>query len=279
MPTEQCNRVQVDRYFLGEAGPEEKRASRAHIDGCADCRGRLAALENERRTFLMEQPFREFAARRLDGKHLPQGEARPRPAFASRWMPAVAGLAACLVLVPVVWRSGTVTDVATVAPGDIRTKGGTLLEYYVKRGGEVTPGSSAEGYRPGDELQFVCAADGHAWVTLASIDSRGHVSLYRAPAGGTPDTEALLSLPGLGGEKQSLPFAVTLDDAPGAELFVMIFGAVPLSGEAVESWLTGAYTRASGNLEALPSLLPPPPGSGDKAPAGIKTLLLRKTSV
>jgi hypothetical protein len=278
MPTEQCNRIQVDRYFLGETGPEEKRAARAHIDGCPDCRGRLATLENERRTYLMQHPFREFAA-----KHLPQGEAKPRPAFGSRWMPAMAGLAACLVLVPVVWRANLGTEVANVAVSDIRTKGTTLLEYYVKRGGAVTPGSSAEGYRSGDELQFVCAADGHAWVTLASIDSRGHVSLYRAPAGETPAPEGAnegpLSLPGLNGEKQSLPFAVTLDDAPGAELFVMIFSAAPLTGEAVEGWLTGAFTRASGNLEALPSLLPPPPGSGDKSPAGIKTLLLRKSQV
>ena len=277
MPTEQCNRVQVDRYFLGETGPEEKRAVRAHMDGCADCRTRLAALENERRTYLLEHPFREFAA-----KHLPQGEAKPRPAFGSRWMPAVAGLAACLVLVPVLMRNGMVDPVATVHE-EIRTKGGTLLEYYVRRGGAVTPGNSAEGYRPGDELQFVCAADGHAWVTLASIDSRGHVSLYRAPApAGAPEGQGgqgPLSLPGLGGEKQSLPFAVTLDEAPGSELFVMIFGASPLSGEAVESWLTGAFTRASGNLEALPSLLPPPPGSGEKAASGIKTLLLRKSSV
>lgn len=278
MPTEQCNRVQVDRYFLGETGPEEKRATRAHMDGCADCRARLANLENERRTYLLQHPFREFAA-----KHLPQGEAKPRPAFGSRWMPAVAGLAACLVLVPVVWRTGMFGPGEKILSDDVRTKGGTLLEYYVKRGSSVTPGNSAEGYRPGDELQFVCASDSHAWVTLASIDSRGHISLYRAPAPeGAPEGQGgqgPLSLPGLGGEKQSLPFAVTLDEAPGAELFVMIFGASPLSGEAVESWLAGAFTRASGNLEALPSLLPPPPGSGGKSAAGIKTLLLRKTQV
>jgi hypothetical protein len=279
MPTETCNRVLVERHFLGEGDAEEKRAARAHLDGCAGCRGRLAAFENERREYLLAHPFRDFAAR-----HLPEGiaeRARPKRAFASsRWLPAAAGLAACLVLLPVLFKAG----LKPKAHSDegIRAKGGALLEYYVKRGGAVTPGSPAEAYRPGDELQFVCASGSYAYVTLASIDSRGHVSLYRTPAGAQAPTAgargaAALSLPGKGGEKQSLPFAVTLDDSPGAELFVMIFGAAPLSGEAVESWLTGAYTRASGNLEALPSVLSPPPGSGDKAPAGIKTLLLRKT--
>jgi hypothetical protein len=53
----------------------------------------------------------------------------------------------------------------------------------------------------------------------------------------------------------------------------MIYGNEPLSAEAVESWLMEAYTRASGNLEGLSSLLSPPPGPGSE----IKVLLLRKT--
>jgi hypothetical protein len=270
MPTETCNRVRVERYFLGEGGSEERRAVRAHIDGCAECRGLLHTLENERREYLLAHPFREFAA-----KHLPHGEARRSPSLGSRWMPAIAGLAACLVLVPVVMRSGMVS--APIREDGIRAKGGAMLEYYVKRGDAVTPGNVSEPYRPGDELQFVCSAGSYAYVTLASVDSHGHVSLYRAPADSLAPAgdQGPLSLPGQGGAKRSLPFAVSLDDSPGAELFVMFFSAAPLSGEAVESGLTEAYTRASGNLEALPSLLKPPAGSGPKA--AFKTLLIRKS--
>ena len=76
MPTEQCNRVQVERYFLGEGGSEEKRMTRSHLDGCAECRGRMAALENERREYLLIHPFREFAA-----KHPPQGNPLRADAF------------------------------------------------------------------------------------------------------------------------------------------------------------------------------------------------------
>lgn len=303
MPTEQCNRVQVERYFLGESGTEEKRSLRSHLDGCEKCRGQMATLENERREYLLKHPFREFAARNLPG-----GKSARKTFLAPRWLPAVAGLAACLVLVPVVLRYGMKDKL--VAETGVRTKGGPVLEYYLKRGGVVTAGQPSDPVRASDELQFVYAAGSHAYVTLASIDSRGHVSLYRADAeipgaGKTAATQSgsvpegaesrPLSQPAKPGEKQTLPFAVTLDDSPGSELFVMIYGAAPLTGSAVENWLLEAYTRAAGNLEGLTSLLPPPPGvtaasgsgsadgaagGGKAAPEGrpeIKTLLLRKT--
>jgi hypothetical protein len=296
MPTERCNRVLVDRYFLGESGAEEKRSVRAHLDECAQCRGHLSALENERREYLIAHPFREFAA-----KHLPEQKTARKRSTAPRWLPALAALAACLVLAPVVLRYGMRGNVVTEA--GVRTKGGPVLEYYLKRGGTVTPGGTSELHRAGDELQFVYAADSHAYVTLASIDSRGHVSLYGSPeavrpAGGNPRTDTGIartgatddlpvSLAAKAGEKQTLPFAVTLDDTPGSELFVMIFGSEPLSGGAVEGWLTEAFTRASGNLEGLVSRLSPPPGNpggpgGEgkttvKGGAEVKTLLLRKT--
>jgi hypothetical protein len=285
MPTEQCNRVLVERYFLGEIGSEEKNAVRAHLDGCADCRGRMSALENERRDYLMAHPFREFAARHPDGKS-PSESAATRRAPASRWLPGLIGAVACLVLVPVVLRYGIHDTV--VSESGIRTKGGPVLEYYLKRGGAVTPGNASESHRAGDELQFVYSAGSHAYVTLASIDTRGHVSLYRPaeasadPAAST-DAATPLSLAARAGDKQTLPFAVTLDDSPGAELFVMIFGSQALTGAEVERWLMEAYTRASGNLEALASRLPPPPGrdptSEGKGGDEIRTLLLRKSRV
>lgn len=272
MLTELCNRVQVERYFLGEAVAEEKSAILRHMDGCAECRGHLATLENDKRVYLIEHPFREFAARHLDGA-LSEGKAGLRRSPVRRWLPAFAGLAACLALVPVVMRyNETVAVVAETGENGVRTKGGTLLEYYVKRGETVTPGSAADSYRSGDELQFVYAAAGHPYVTLASIDARGHVSLYKAEGGGS------LSLAAGPEGKQPLPFAVTLDDSPGAEFFVMIFSPGPLAGEAVESWLMGAFTRASGNLEGITSLLAPPPGSGDyRVGSEIKSVLIRKT--
>jgi hypothetical protein len=312
MPTEKCDRVRLERYFLGDSGAEEKRSVKLHLDGCPDCRGRMAAFENERREYLLTHPFREFAAKHpgaVAGGTMGAGEALRRTFATSRWLPAAAGLAACLVLLPVFMRLGV--QPKGISETGIRTKGGPLLEYYLKRDGSVVPGQPSELLRAGDELQFVYAADSHAYVTLASIDARGHVSLYRTDASAADSLP--ISVPAASGaaadggadvktdvsadaKKRALPFAVTLDDSPGSELFVMVFGAEPLSGSAVESWLMGAYTRASGNLEGMPSLLPPPPGPAGGAPSGppgkvedsaqdgrraagsvVKTLLLRKS--
>ncbi|MEO7425388.1 MAG: hypothetical protein ABI036_09385 [Fibrobacteria bacterium] len=299
MPIEKCDRVRLERYFLGDSGTEEKHSVKLHLDGCPDCRGRMAAFDNERREYLLIHPFREFAAKHpgaVAGETMGAGEALRRTFSTSRWLPATAGLAACLVLLPVFMRLGLQPKV--ISETGIRTKGGPLLEYYLKRGGSVVPGQPSDLLRAGDELQFVYAADSHAYVTLASIDARGHVSMYRTDPSAADSLP--ISLPAASGavadggpdvgksdaKKRTLPFAVTLDDSPGSELFVMVFGAEPLSGSAVESWLMGAYTRASGNLEGMPSLLPPPPGlpggalPGPPGKAGasvVKTLLLRKS--
>lgn len=284
MSVERCNRVLVERYLLGEAREEEKSAARLHIDGCSACRDHMAAMENERREYLLAHPYREFAAAHPEavsgspaGRRGVRTAAGSRPEwkslFGHRWVPALAGLAVCLALIPAALRlqkpePGIVSDVR-LKGDDIRMKGGTLLEFYVKRGAEVKPGLASDSYRSGDELQFVYASGKQAYVTLASIDSRGHVSLYRGTAADAPLSHAAEA-----GESRPMPFGVTLDDSPGSELFIAIFGSEPLSGGAVESWLTEAFTRAAGNLDGLTSQLAPPPGPPG---AEIKTLLLRKT--
>lgn len=262
-PVGKCNRVLLEKYFLGEGTDAEKRGMRSHLDGCADCQGLMAKLETERRDYLMVHPFREFAAKRLPA------EKAARVASMPRWLPALAGVAACLLVLPFLTqrlelaRNGAVQGTEDA----VRMKGGPILEFYCKRDGMVQAGQATEAYRAGDELQFVYGGEGYAYITLASVDAKGLVSLYR------PQGESLaVSLPAKPGDRQTLPFGVTLDDSPGSELFVLIYSSQPLTGDALESWLQGAFTRASGNLEALAGALPVPPGSRSVA----KGLLLRK---
>ena len=55
--------LRMQRYFLGEAGSREREETRLHLGTCAHCRNLLATLEEEKRTFLLKHPFREFAKR------------------------------------------------------------------------------------------------------------------------------------------------------------------------------------------------------------------------
>ena len=149
----------------------------------------------------------------------------------------------------------------------VRTKGGVALEFYYKRDSTVLPGSVAEVYRGGDELQFVYGGAGYTYVTLASIDVHGLVSVYR-----TEEESQTVSVAVKPGERQPFPFGVSLDNSPGSELFVLVYSATALTSESMINWMKNGFSKASGNLDSLSNSLPQPPSSGAK----VKSLLVRK---
>jgi hypothetical protein len=270
MPSETCDRIRVERYFLDEAVGEEKTATALHLESCPKCRERLASLTHERAAYLTAQPFSAFAARRLE-KRSPSGRLLPMP----RWLPALAGALACIAVVAVIKRpsgSGSVGPGPLAAdeslPDDgIRTKGGLAFEFHYSRDGKVQAGDLGLEYRAGDVLQFVYSAGEYPYVSLASVDAGGTVSLYRHEG-----DLSKASLPAKPGKMESLPFSVTLDAAPVGELFVLVVSREPLESAKVEAWLDSAWNRASGELGRLErELAPPKPGGAE-----IKTLLVRK---
>lgn len=269
MPSENCNRVRVERYFLEEAGTDEKRETGLHLEGCNLCKDHLDFLAREQKAYLAVRPFSSFAARHLE-KKAPRFRLVPGP----RWLPAMAGALACLALVAVMQWPGAADDAGTVegtVEATVTYKGGEVFEFHYRRDGKVQEGSLGEAYRAGDELQFVYSADRSAHVALASVDAQGKVSLYGQ--GGSESGKA--GIPARDGRLETFPFGVTLDAAPGRELFVLVISDAPVEASAVERWLAGAYREISGDLDKLAASLEPPAGI---AGAKVKTLLLRKAS-
>jgi hypothetical protein len=274
MPSETCDRILIERYFLGEDAGGKKREAIRHMEGCADCRGFLATLQTDKEVYLLEHPFRNMPlallpARKYRWKTL---------LWSPRRLPVFAALAACLVLLPLVGRLDQVATsgpASPAGPDTLRLKGGPgddpvggpMLECYFKRQGQVQTGHPSMIFRAGDVLQFIYAADGFAFVSLASVDMRGKVSLYRPE----PENPVVSQAVEPGG-RRSLPFGVTLDATPGSELFVMIFSREPVRAGDCEAWLRDAAARAGGDLERAERSLPRAPGEGSAA----KTLLLRK---
>ncbi len=277
MSIDVCDRVRVERHFLGEILGEEKLALNLHLESCQKCRDLMSTLENERRNYLIVHPFREFAAKKLPAQSLGK-----RSRF-SGWLPISVGALACLMILPVLEKRleqsrgiapGVVGEAlpknagSESALGGVRSKGNPILEFYCKRDGVVHEGRVSEEFRAGDELQFVYTADSAAYVTLASIDAGGIVSLYRAAG-----EKIKVSLEAKPGNRQVLPFAVTLDASTGSELFVMVYSAKPLLSDSLESWLKLGYSRASASLKTFgDSLLAPPVPH-----AKVNALLLKKT--
>ncbi|MCK6525190.1 DUF4384 domain-containing protein [Myxococcota bacterium] len=115
-----------------------------------------------------------------------------------------------------------------------RAKGDVDLDFVVLREGRVMPGVEGRVYGPGDLLQFTYRAAGHERLVLLSIDGEGRVTVFYPSAGDTP----LAVVPG---ERHVLDGSIALDDAPGPELFVAVFG--PSGVEEARELVEGAWSR------------------------------------
>ncbi len=302
MPSETCDRIRVERYYLEEAGVEEHRETGRHLETCGRCREQLDSLARERDGYLAVHPYATFAAKRAGRRAAGSAVARPR------WLPALAGGLALVAVVAVLQGPGLGLQGGSAQPQDAGTqagdaedgsgaagtggddvtyKGGESLEFHYRRDGKVLEGRLDGEYRAGDELQFLYGSGKHSHVTLLSVDASGKVSLYRASGSGPG------SLPAKAGKLEPFPFGVTLDEARGGELFVALFSQGPVADAALETWLADAFRGATGSgahtdaqsggaqagttgaLVALEKALRPPAD----APSGVvKSLLLRKAA-
>lgn len=263
MPSESCNRIRVERYFLEEANADERKETDRHLQGCGRCQEHLDFLSRERHAYLAVRPFTSFAAKHLE-KQAPAPGFSFGPLLGSKWLPVLGGALAVVALVAVIRFQGGGMGEAPVE--DVAYKGGEALSFHYSRDGKVQEGDVAAEYRAGDALQFSYDAGKKSHVALLSVDAGGKVSLYR-------DGSGPVSFAAKAGKVEPFPFSLTLDAAPGHELFVALFSHGPVEDAALEAWLAGAYKAAAGDMEALRKHLAAP----SAAPKGaVKALLLKK---
>jgi hypothetical protein len=189
-----------DKLLARELSPDEERAARAHVAGCARCAERVREAEGDAARFAGEAPrWGEVAAavapERLPGvPELLRARRRRFLGLASAGMAAAA--AAVLLLVvrgPAPPSSGTGAGASVGVEAGTRTKGRPRprIGFFVKRGGAVWAGGPAETLRPGDAVRFTYSSDALRFLAIVGVDGKGqgHV-LYpsaakaaRAPAG------------------------------------------------------------------------------------------------
>ena len=249
----------IEKHFLGDETPEERKEALFHLESCAHCNDLLAKLQAEKAAFLIQHPFRKFAA-----KHLPEQRVVKKPAYAMGWRPALMGLALCLLIPAVLLLKPSEEN-----DESFHARGGTGLDFYFERNGEKpAPGNPDSLFREGDHLQFVYNAARHKYVSLISIDAKGKTSLYKEKHA-SPSTSVAATT----GDLQSMPFGITLDNSPDAEFFILVFSKSPLTDILLETWLQKEFATYNGNLEKLSHSKLPPPGNHSDA----KGILLRKT--
>ncbi|MEM6531139.1 MAG: hypothetical protein AAF654_00880 [Myxococcota bacterium] len=198
----QLRRFQLERYIAGELeGDERQEVERALATDDA-AQAALADLEREQREFEAKIPYAAFRIEHERRKH--KGPAA-RPAWWLGFGGMLAAAAVALVMV---------VSVDETNEGYVGLKGdGVALSFHVLGpGGTTTPGLTGQELRPGDTIQLSYDATGQTHGALFGVDGTGAVTVI------WPEGEAMAPLTG------NFDFSLTLDDTPGRERFVAVFG-------------------------------------------------------
>jgi hypothetical protein len=183
-----------------------------HLEACAACRERLAAIRSERDRFLLEAP-----------PFQPSKPARviPLRSRAAALVALAASAALAVILVP--------KEDAT------RTKGGEALGFFVKHGDSVRKGIDGELVAPGDALRFWYSVDRPTHLAILSIDAKGEISNYHRS-----------SKPEPAGREVLLESAALLDDTLGKEEISAFFCKDPVDLSSLEKVIRGTASGAEG---------------------------------
>jgi hypothetical protein len=215
----------IDALAAGSLAGAEATEARAHVEGCARCRGDLAAAE--------------AACAHFTRVVLPRtiGALRPRRRW---WLFAPVLVPALAVLALVLWQRRTVEDPIL---DDIRIKGGMTFQVFANRGGEVIAVRDGTSLRAGDQIRFVVGSGGPAFLLLVSIDGAGTATVYY-PYGGER-SGPISKLP------SELPGSIVLDAAPGPERVFALVSSEPLDAAVVKRALLEIRERIR-ETERLP---------------------------
>jgi hypothetical protein len=212
----------IARILLGEAAPEEARATEEHAACCERCGSELRQ------------------ARAASGRFHGQVFARTLPEIERRllhpprrrlWL-ATLGIAAVAFLF-IVPKLRPQADEPSYG-----TKGGGALQIFGRRGDRALTVQEGARLRAGDQLRFAVQSGGARFVLVGSADGRGQASIYypSAPLGRD------------GGLLELLPESIVLDDAPGPERIFAIFSDRPLDAALVKQALSIVATGGAATI-------------------------------
>ena len=226
------SRLQLARYATEELDGAERAAierwlaehpeGRAYLDGLEAAREQVALFDAEglrhRASSVAGEP-----------PSVPPPANRP---FRLRWLiPILVAALALLVMLP--RRIHEPSETARTPLG-VRIKGDAALLVYRLQGGTLVP-YEGQALGQGDVVGFRVNPAGHEQLVLLSVDGTGTATVFYPQAG---ETEPPLPA---GDADVALPLTVTLDGAPGPEVFVALFDTDPAQARAgaLAAWNAG----------------------------------------
>jgi anti-sigma factor RsiW len=212
----------LDQLLADELASSAARHARDHLATCSRCSARFAAFDAERQAFAAAPPAPVPSA-------LTSARVTPRARRPWAWLAVPAALAA-----------GAALWIARPRPTDelegVRTKGGGHLELFVEHASAMRAGGPGEVVAPGDRLQFAYSSARAGFLTIASVDGAGAVSVYHEESPVAP------------GEHVTLGESVRLDGTLGDETIYALFCARSIDAAPVVARLR-AQPHASPDVD------------------------------
>lgn len=240
-PPQAVSDLMLEQYNLHELGPVQDRFVREELERDEVLRGRLAeilASDEEVRSSYPAQRIVPLIRERMLRVGRESGRRAGRlPTLA--WGVPVAAMALFLLLYPLVSRPSDETRMKGIGPH--------LLVFRKTAAGaeELRPGAVA---RKGDVLQLSYTAGDARYGVIFSVDGRGTLT-WHDPAGYAGGAHAAPPLDPKG--PVVLSSAYELDDAPGFELFFLVYASSPFDVADVVPAARALSQRPSADRGAL----------------------------
>jgi hypothetical protein len=242
--------LELRRFRAGEALGAAGATIEAHAAGCAECKARLRALDDEQRRFEAAISYDRFAAG-------VERAARGAPAIARRrapirtWMVVPTLAMAAAVAVIVTFRGplqGPGTRVHPPGYDGIKGGAGMIVRVAGAAGQRTARLDTVEPLAAGERLRIGYQTGGHRYLLSLSIDEHGQVTpLY-------PEQGSSLAVPaGVSSATHFLPDSLELTGT-GLERIIVLLSDQPVDMALARQAARAAYDRAGGDLGHLPGL-------------------------
>jgi hypothetical protein len=230
--------LKLRRLWLGELSGAEADEARSHAEGCAECRARLEAFDDEQREFQQAVPFERFEA------GVQRAQRRERTAPRRQWVAPVMAMAASILVVLAIQPSMS---------GRNRTKGGADVVVTIAGPNDgpqrIAPAGVPEMLAPGERVRIGYEAGPWRYVLVLSVDEAGKVTPLYPEAGASLPTEG-------GPGPHYLPDSLIFD-GKGAERVIAVMSEQALQvPEAIQA-TERAFQQAGGDVRQLPKLALP----------------------
>ena len=226
-------KLKLEMYLAGELDEKQNQEVEHYLDHSPQGKEYFRLCMADKKQFLQTHPYQNLARKLKESSPLHVEKNTVSQPWETFTFISGQGFKFAVAMAMVVILAGLlIFQIPGIQPNsEMRTKGGVHFDYVYKDNGKVHKGRDGIIFEEGDEIQFRYTANDYSYVSLASLDVSGEVTVYKPPSADHASVAAE--------EKNNsyLPFSIKLDGSRGQETFFMFFSQEPLEDDEIKDWL------------------------------------------